>query len=271
MLEEIIELLNNPLTNLVIAAIIGVLTNVITAKMFDKAKKLWWSAKSDLLNSHFFARTGKLRVSYNALNNTNRRVTSLSVTRIVFWSGGRETLRTEDISAQAPLQIVLEEGHEILEVRPVVKSNPTIEIRPIDKRSLCLEFEYLEKGQGAVLDIVYSGYNEDISPNGVLKGGKIVTRDLTLVSIFILPYVPRRLPLRTQILISKWVLSALFLFMLWATLYMTTFLLNSEFDAGFWYLMRGILALLVYGGFSAWFWTKPVVPKQLAVFYGNIT
>ena len=54
MLEKIIEFLSNPLYGLILATAIGIASNILTGKAFERTKRLWWGVSSDWLNYLYY-------------------------------------------------------------------------------------------------------------------------------------------------------------------------------------------------------------------------
>ncbi|MBC6963125.1 MAG: hypothetical protein DWB48_10490, partial [Nitrosomonas sp.] len=159
MLDKITEFLSNPLYSLLLATIIGVASNLLTGKYFDRTKRLWWGVSSDWLNSFYFEETKKLKITYKGTDNKYKEIIdSLSVLRFVIWSNGKDTLHSEDISSKEPLIITLEQDTEILEIRHIASSNPTLQTIPVGKNSILINFEYLKTNQGITFDVIVSGF-----------------------------------------------------------------------------------------------------------------
>ena len=272
MLDKLIEFLSNPLYNLLLASIIGIVSNLLTGKYFDRTKRLWWGSTTSWLNSSYFNQTGKLRLHYKGLDNKNQRIAEpLSVMRFVFWSNGKDTLRDEDISTRDPLIIYLPNS-EILEIRPVESSNPTIRLEPNGKDSILVLFEHLERNQGGVFDVIFTGYEDTARLVGTIKGGKIATKELKISAFMALPFFPRKWRFHTRITASKWLSSLFFIFSLWATFVIIQSALEKpNANDGLLVIIQIASAVLAWAVISLPFWITPIIPKSLDEFYEEIT
>jgi hypothetical protein len=273
MLEKIIEFLSNPLYSLLLATAIGIASNILTGKAFERTKRLWWGVSPDWLNYFYFDETNKLRISYNGLDNKRKEIKqSLSVLRFVIWSQGKDSLRNDDISSKEPLIISLEQNTEILEIRQIVSTNPTLQVAPINKNSLLLDFEYLKTNQGIVFDVIVSGFASQASLNGVLKDGKVLTKELR-PSAFVggLPFVPKRLNQRTRIHISKWIITTMLILSIWLSFTFIQAIINKPFSFdSFMFIFQMVFVAFSYMFFGYPYWTTPVVPQELTKFYDSI-
>ena len=103
------------------------------------------------------------------------RIENFTVTKVLFWNSGRETIRVEDIAAREPLEIITEGEALILDANVIQRKPSTngFEVRLSENQSSVeLSFEYLDKDEGAVIQIVHTGTSgEDISMRGRIAGG----------------------------------------------------------------------------------------------------
>lgn len=273
MLEKIIEFLGNPLYSLLLATAIGIVSNILTGKFFERTKRLWWGVSSDYLRSKYFNKTDKLRITYMGLDNKRRKISrSLSVLRFVIWSNGKDTLHNSDISSREPLIISLEPDVEILEVRLIASSNPTIQIKPVERNSILVTFEYLKTNQGITFDVIVFGLATKANLNGVLKEGKVLTKELRQPSFeTALPFWSKKWNDHTRLNVAKWLGSIFFILSIWASLWAVSLLRSTTL-----YFISIPLALLMfvtvlsYFFFVYPFWTTPIVPKELTQFYDHV-
>jgi hypothetical protein len=110
----------------------------------------------------------------------NRKVMSLTISKIVFWNSGQETISRNDLVKLNPLQIRGIEDTIILSGDILATSSPsnkfTLEFKPKNNQIL-MDFDYLDNGQGAVLQIVHTGAQENaLDVLGDIKGVKSVRK-----------------------------------------------------------------------------------------------
>ena len=63
------EFLSDPVINLIVATLIGIVSNIITGKLLDRRKRLWWGAEVRSLRTEIFNefnKEGKLKVFHKA-------------------------------------------------------------------------------------------------------------------------------------------------------------------------------------------------------------
>jgi hypothetical protein len=88
----------------------------------------------------------------------NQRVENLSQLYLVFWNAGEEAIRTEDIPSTGGPNVKFVEGCTLLSGSTLARSDaPTkfeVELRGKDR--VGLTFEYLNPGDGAVVEILYT-------------------------------------------------------------------------------------------------------------------
>lgn len=117
-----------------------------------------------------------LKVVYN-----ERVISDLSITRLAIWNSGTEVLNVSDIVATQPLQITTA-NEEILDAIIITSSEKTNECKIVHKseRNVCIGFEYMNKRDGLVIQILHTGDAAGLKVICKIKGGeklKCVNRD----------------------------------------------------------------------------------------------
>jgi hypothetical protein len=103
-------------------------------------------------------------------------VANLSVAQVAFWNGGKETIKSNDIPESDPIEIKLKKPFTLLDARIIAANNPAnkISIRSIESESgerfLRLNFEYLDRDEGCIVQIIYNGY----LPEHILVSGRVM-------------------------------------------------------------------------------------------------
>lgn len=157
--------------------ILGTIITVIVSYLFyrkaNKIKQPRIVKRSISLIRNYQSKLSKLRVSYN-----DEPVERLTITRIAFWNDGKSTITKNDIATMEPIAIKTFENHRILDFELVHIIEPTNNIRlvnSVDENKLIIDFEYLDKNQGCIIDVYHNGYSSsDIRLVGKLKGCKII-------------------------------------------------------------------------------------------------
>ena len=99
---------------------------------------------------------------------------NVSAATLYLWNAGKSPIRTEDILE--PIKLELEPGCEIVDARVLTMSRPVTnftrgEIAESAKNVLPISFRILEHGDGAALQIIYTGNPEaHVSVRGTIVG-----------------------------------------------------------------------------------------------------
>lgn len=105
------------------------------------------------------------------------KIENFMVSKIAFVNSGNLTINYSDIPVAAPLLIKVDEESSILFAKVLNQSNESslVSLSNISPSIVEVKFDYLEKKEGAVIQIFHTGrvYNIDIC--GKLKGGQIIT------------------------------------------------------------------------------------------------
>jgi hypothetical protein len=103
----------------------------------------------------------KVKVLYE-----DKPIETMTVTNIAIWSAGREPIRKSDIAPTEPLSIVSRGDCKILEAN--------VQCVQVNNNEVIIAFEFLGKGDGAVIQIFHTGItNDDLQFKGEIIGGSI--------------------------------------------------------------------------------------------------
>lgn len=101
-------------------------------------------------------------------------VDRLTKNYIVFWNSGRALLRGSDIVREDPLRCEFSEGSRILDARVVKTSRLAnkflIELPPEIPHRMTIAFDYLDPGDGAVVEILHTDSERYPKITGTIKG-----------------------------------------------------------------------------------------------------
>ena len=157
---------------LVIAlTIAGIIATVLVYRRSQRVKRPSWSVHTaDLVTK----RTADLQGLTVLFNGTL--VSDLSVSRIVLFNAGADPIRRSDIAPAARLAIEVPSDVTMLDATLVSVNNSInqveVQFDPITNRAL-VEFDYLDKDEGAVFDVVhYGGTQPTASVTGVVIGAE---------------------------------------------------------------------------------------------------
>jgi len=122
----------------------------------------------------------------------DQEVKNVTVSRILFWNRGTETIVRQNIPEHGQLTIRAKEGVNLLNVEVLqdTSGGRQFEHSEDDAREASkLDFEYLEPNQGVVLQVEHTGNSPwDVSVSGhVIGGGDPVLRRVRVISYLPLP------------------------------------------------------------------------------------
>jgi hypothetical protein len=165
--------IDNPWMALVVflIAIVGIILTTIFGLKSLKKKHPMIEMKSDNLIKDFTGKFDGLKIELEG-----KACENLTATKIVFWNNGRETISDTDIPELAEMSIVPKKDIKIFAskvIKVANKANNFSIINLTDK--ILIKFEYLDKNEGGVIQILHSGESgEDLIVNGTIKGfGKL--------------------------------------------------------------------------------------------------
>jgi len=275
--------LEDPVINLIIATILGVLTTILVDKVRERIKRLWWGVKNSIYATNYFGKDGEFSISQSGHKKVYRKTTrDLSICRFVFWSSGNEILQDNDISRSEPLTITFDNKFDIVRIEKIVFSNPTIQVSIINLHQIAVTFEYLEAGEGAVFDIFYAGNDAQPLLFGVIKGGKISIKkmnppdDLIRAPAFQLLFGWLK-PVQ-QIISLKWFFTisfifmfiALFMFLTWLPITLSSEDLTVKILNILW-IARIALVTILSINIGIELWKLVVVPLKLRRYYEKLS
>lgn len=135
-------------------------------------KVLKFSLSHNNLISSGKASLPNLKIVYAGTN-----VDQVTVTKVIFWNSSFPTISEQDIIKAAPLSIIAKTG-EILDVS-VLNGEDTsnqIKVELIDEKTAYISFDYLDRKEGGVIQVVHTGDRDSIDVSRKIKGGKIVLK-----------------------------------------------------------------------------------------------
>lgn len=152
----------------------GILFGYYLYRVGRRVKEPSWSIRSNNLIRNYGSRLAGLRVQFG-----DQDVQNLTVSRILFWNAGGDTIRKSDITSANPLKIIPCNDAALLEARVLSASSESNKVSCIahaDQKGAFLEFDYLDRDQGAVIQIVHTG----TSSNDLTLVGDIIGAPLLL-------------------------------------------------------------------------------------------
>ncbi len=167
-MEGLTPLVQSPVFGLVglLLTVASLAFGFIFYRRSRRAKEPHWAIRSNNLVSSFTARFPQLEIRYG-----NDKVENLTVSKVLFWNHGTETIDSDDIAEADPVRIDVVDNVQILDVSLLVSNSaPTRFAVTPDAR---LTFDFLDKNQGGLLQVIHTGLSSgDITLKGTIKGAR---------------------------------------------------------------------------------------------------
>ena len=179
--DQLISAMNSPWVRLVlfILAIAGPLLAIFFYRKGRKEKLPRYDLRSNNVVRDLSGRYESLQMFYGG-----KQVQNLTVTRVILWNAGRETIRDTDVATSAPIVIRPVGSCSILDARVVQENNSAskFSISTGPHPEVRCQFEYLDRDQGAVVQVVHTGKSSsDLEIAGTIKeAGKLVRKKLQI-------------------------------------------------------------------------------------------
>lgn len=187
---NIIELITKNPAFPIATFIIGILVRTYFYYKSKKTKVLKYVLKSYNLVKDHTSKFTDLNIKYK-----NEDVKNFTVTKMIFWNAGKETLDGKDITTAEPLTLKIKDGFRFLEVSILKANNEAsqISISPIqNNNTINIAYDYLDNLDGAVINIIHDATkSDDIEFSGKIKGlKKIVKTSFPKAPDSVLIFVP---------------------------------------------------------------------------------
>lgn len=161
-----------------VIAVMGVALAIVFYIKGKRVKLPYYAIRSANIVSDFGSWMKPLEMRYSS-----QLIENLTVTKMAFWNAGRDTIDHQDIARADPLTLHVKESYKILDAKILSEKTPankfSITTSP-DQSSLTLEFDYIDKDEGAVIQLIHTGKSgEDIDFGGSIKGAGKPIRKLS--------------------------------------------------------------------------------------------
>lgn len=151
-----------------ITFLLGLIASTIFYLKSLKYKELRYILKTYNLIKDYSSRFSNLSIKYNG-----EEVKNFSVSKIIFWNNGKETIDGSDITKIEPLTISIGKDNKILDANIIQTNNQAsqIAITEIKDNYLIINFEYLDYLNGVGINIIHNGLDlMDFKITGKIKG-----------------------------------------------------------------------------------------------------
>lgn len=156
------QLPSNPFAWLFTAALaIGAF---ILAYKSTPQKVLKFTLKTTKIIENSKSKLEKLKILYD-----EKLINNLTITIITFWNGSFPTINETDIIKADPLSICITNG-KILDISVIAGDNTSNRIKI---NSTLILFDYLDKNEGGIIQVIHTGNSNSITLSKKIKGGRI--------------------------------------------------------------------------------------------------
>jgi hypothetical protein len=149
--------------------IIGVIASYYFYRKSLRNKEPSWAIRSNNIVQGFSNKIESLKVVYNDVL-----VENLTISKVLFWNEGAETIHRRDIETINKLRIDCLEKVKILDAKILVCNNRSSEFDVVvseEENCAYILFDYLDRKQGAVIQVIHTGtISEDLRVVGDIKG-----------------------------------------------------------------------------------------------------
>jgi len=168
------SLIHNTWFILIIALLapMGIILTIVFYLKPRQKKSMSHSIISDTLIKDFVQKIDGLEICFSG-----KQIETLIITKIAFWSNGTETINHGDIPSNDSFSINIDDKFDILDMSVIQITNKANDIKAVlseNNKEVKINFDYLDKDDGFVIQLFHTGNIENINICGSIKGfGKI--------------------------------------------------------------------------------------------------
>ena len=154
-----------------IVGVIGIVLAVVFYLKGKEKKEFSYCLRSRTLIRKKKAKFEKLSIDYGG-----KKIDDLCVSNLTIWNSGNKTLNASDMVTSKELTITALEDGKILDVEILKCSEETnkFSLQLFDEHTVKILFDYVDKMEGVVIQIIHTGTNDSIEIDCKIKGGRHV-------------------------------------------------------------------------------------------------
>lgn len=165
------KLMDSPIAWAILSliAIAGFVYAIVCQCINKEKKEFSYSLKTNHLIRKKKSKFEKLHVAYEG-----QEIENLCISKFAIWNSGNRTLNDVDMVETKELTIYTLNESKILDYELVLSSEKTnnFSIQRIDEHTIKIFFKYVDKKDGIIVQVIHTGYEEDIQIDCKIKGGK---------------------------------------------------------------------------------------------------
>jgi hypothetical protein len=160
----------NPLVTIIpiIIAIVSFILMIIFYLKSKYVKKPFYIIKSVNLIRNLVSKIDLVEITFKGHD-----VPNLTISKLLFWNAGRNTIRSEDIAKADPLIVSINQNFKMLDAKIIFTKNPANSFSIIDFNNdqFKFDFDFIDNNEGSIVQIIHTGTsNLDLKVNGTIKG-----------------------------------------------------------------------------------------------------
>jgi len=149
-----------------VASAIGII--IYPRRLFDIKQPIWSRISRNVIYNENNLTPG-LEITYYG-----EKIDHITNSQILFWNHGTKMIHSQDISTTDPVRIKVDKTVKILDVKVLPSSLPAdafqVEVNQ-DENLIFIRFDSLDRGQGAVIQILHTGKpSDEVRVLGSIKG-----------------------------------------------------------------------------------------------------
>ena len=152
-------------------AILSFIYAIVCQQKNKERKEFSYSLKSNSLIRGKKSKFEKLAITYDG-----KEIDSLCTSKFVIWNSGNKILNHSDMVESKELTISVSDECRILDVEIITCSERTnqFNVKIENEKAVKIFFEYADKKDGIVIQIIHTGTSDDIHIDCKIKGGKTI-------------------------------------------------------------------------------------------------
>ena len=161
-----------------IGLVIGLLGLVLSYYFYakaERAKKPYCLTFTQTIAGHMLASVPELKITYR-----QRPILRLTITKLVFWNAGAETIQSQDVPSASPFRIALPKGEQVLnhKLEFVKKRANAVQLDfDVNENAINVIFDYFDKNDGFVVEILHTAKSDSaLQVDAVFKGARTIVR-----------------------------------------------------------------------------------------------
>lgn len=165
------KLMDSPIawTILAVITIVSLIYAIVCQQKNKEKKEFSYCLKSNYLIRKKKTEFEKLSITYGG-----QQIEDLCVSKFTIWNSGNRTLNNNDMVEDKELTISVLDNSKILDAELIAYSEETNKfyVEVINEHTVKIYFEYVDKKEGVVIQIIHTGTNDAIQIDCKIKGGK---------------------------------------------------------------------------------------------------